>query len=264
MLEFPSSPHPLRPTRRQVAAGDGYRVEEWQFLGWAGDSVLAEVTLPLGDPAIVLVAAHGVTGSRKSLYIQAAARSWARVGVATISADAPRHGDRADGQLLAVPEVGNPELYRQAVGDLLRTVQLAAGEQPTAGKPTGFLGFSMGALTGVAMLATRPPVEAAVLVVAGSTVVMGEDSFPEWLSAGVEVARLTDPATYAPQVQEPAVMMVNADADTVFNRRSAFALYDALAAPKELLFFPGTHAQWQRPGDRYQAMLAFLQRSLAP
>lgn len=249
--------------RAEGESGDGWCSQEWTYPGVAGDRVWAEVTLPEeGEPEMVVIAAHGITSSGDALYIRGAARSWARRGVATVAPDAPLHGHRASGEAVVdALQMGSERVYRQAVGDLGAAVE-AISDAGWGDLPLGYLGFSMGTLTGVAFLATEPPVQAAVLTIGGSTVVAGEDRHLDWVRHGVEVAARTDPATFAPEVTRPWVRMMNADQDEVFSRRSALALYDALACPKELVFFPGRHASWSEPAERYRSMLAFFRRHL--
>jgi hypothetical protein len=52
--------------------------------------------------------------------------------------------------------------------------------------------------------------------------------------------------------------MLCADRDELFDRVAAFDLYDAFTAPKELTFFPGTHAEWPHPGPVYRRISAFV------
>ena len=52
--------------------------------------------------------------------------------------------------------------------------------------------------------------------------------------------------------------MLCADRDEQFDRIAAFDLYDAFDAPKELTFFPGTHAEWPHPGPVYRRISGFL------
>lgn len=262
MLEFAAGEGPLALERTSEGGGDGFRWETWQFAGVAGDRVAAELTVPVGDVWGVVLAAHGANGNREALYVRAAARSWARRGLAVLAPDAPLHGTRAPREPVEVTRLGSEPVYRQGVGDLLRAVEALRSQRDTAPLPLGFLGFSLGTLQGVAFLAQHPPVRAAVLSIGGSTVAAGEDSFPEWLAGGHEAARATDPATYGPEVSTPHVLMMQADSDEVFGRRAAFALYDALAAPKQILFFPGTHAMWDEPAERYRTMFGFFSRHL--
>ena len=57
-------------------------------------------------------------------------------------------------------------------------------------------------------------------------------------------------------------MLLCADDDELFSRRSALDLYDAFRPPKELVFMPGTHAEWRSPARWFRRMEAFLTEAL--
>ena len=225
--------------------------EAWRFEGSAGDRVPADVWLP-EHPGAVIIAAHGATSSRRGPYITGAGRAWARDGLVVVAADAPQHGDRATGGAPSRGEAHDAGLVEQAVADTHRLVD-AIGER-FPGLPIGFLGFSLGALYGVGFAAAEPRVDAVVLAVAGAT-----DGLE--LPAGA-AAGLLDPIGPAAAIAPRPVLMVNADADEVFDRAAALALYDALSPPKEISFFPGSHAVWRSPAQWYRRIRTFFRETL--
>jgi dienelactone hydrolase len=202
------------------------------------------VSFPVGEPTAVTIVAHGATGSRKSPHVRAATRALARVGIVALAPDFPHHGGR-QGPAVGPDELGSREYFHRAVDDL-RQVEAAAGEA-LGGLPLGFVGFSMGAVIGVALLARRPDVRAAVLVVGG---------VPRQAVAQPDV-RL-DFLADAASITTTDVLMMQADRDEIFDRDSAFELYDALACPKQILFFPGTHAAWTDAAGRYRTIVHHL------
>ena len=103
---------------------------------------------------------------------------------------------------------------------------------------------------------------ALVLVVAGSTGVSYPGRFPGTDLA--EAIAATDPAVHARQMGPRPVLMLAADADELFPRRSAFALYAAFDPPKELSFLPGSHGEWRHPRQWNDRIVGFLARTLAP
>jgi dienelactone hydrolase len=126
-----------------------------------------------------------------------------------------------------------------------------------AGVPIAYLGMSMGAVMGCHLVAAEPRITAAVLVVGGSTVVSVPERFDD--AGGLERALAhTDPGIPASRIAPRPVLMLNADGDEIFSRRSALALYDSLRPPKEITFFPGTHAAWRSPAQWNRRMLEFL------
>jgi dienelactone hydrolase len=238
-------PAPIGLDRRPDGAGDGYRREAWALTGSAGDRIPVEASFPLVGPRAVAIVAHGATGSRESPHVRAAARALAREGIAALAPDAPHHGGRRS-RATRTDEIRSRWFFEQAVGDLDR-VATAAGEA-LPGLPLGYVGFSMGAITGVALLARRPEVRAAVLVVAG----LPSESGPR-----------EDLMSLAASITATDVLMMQADQDEVFDRSSSFALYDALNCPKQILFFPGTHAAWTDAAERYRAIVHHLGSRLA-
>jgi alpha-beta hydrolase superfamily lysophospholipase len=200
----------------------------------------------------VVIAAHGATSSRRGPYITGAARAWSRTGLAVVAADAVGHGDRAAGGGPTREEAYGPGVAEQMIADTNLLVDEVAARFP--GLPIGYLGFSMGGLYGVSFAAAEPRIDAVVLAVAGA--IDGLESFTEPGAAGF------DPLPRAAGIAPRPVLMVNADADEVFDREAALALYDALAAPKEISFFPGSHAVWRSPAQWYRRMRTFLQETL--
>jgi alpha-beta hydrolase superfamily lysophospholipase len=238
--------------------GPGFRFETWRFTGHRGDPVAAEVALPETTPAwgAVLVA-HGATGDRRAEYVRGAGKHWARHGLITAAPDLPLHGDRGPG-ILQPSHLGDAALLEQAVGDLGTLADLISNDRRTSDLPLGFLGFSMGALAGPAYVASDPRVRAVVLALAGSTKVLAEQRLPDLAGLFGRALDATDPISNAPGLGERPVLMLNADQDEIFSREAAFALYEVLPGPKEIVFFPGTHAVWAQPGRRYRLMYEFF------
>jgi alpha-beta hydrolase superfamily lysophospholipase len=255
-LLIPESRAPL--TSERVAVTDPF--EEWILPGVYGDRLPVRVGRTTGPVAAVILAAHGVTGSRMAPYISGASKQWTRSGFAVVAPDFPFHGGRFD------PEVGygpaqEPATIRQALGDLRHTVGFIREEISDA--PIVLVGFSMGALFGTIFTSQEARVAALCIVVAGSNarrVRFGNPSLP---AEALEMIEAADPATYAGGVSPRPVLMLCADRDELFDRVAAFDLFDAFTAPKELSFFPGTHAEWPHPGPVYRRISAFVAEQAA-
>lgn len=246
-------PEPVGPmASRQVSVDVPF--EEWIVAGAYGDDVPVRLARPDRERGVVVVG-HGLHGSRSSGYITGASRQWAAGGFGVVSFDFPASDDRGDrgGTLDAIRE---PAVVRQAIGDIGRVAEFASSEFP--GVPVVYLGFSNGAILGTLFAGQSDRFQGLCLVVAGSRarqVRFANPGLPEEAFAVIEAA---DPATYAPDVTCPLVMLC-ADRDEQFDRISAFDLYDAFGPPKELSFFPGTHTEWPHPGPVYRRITAFLE-----
>ncbi len=250
-LTIPEARNPLVVVR----LADEGPFEEWEVTGVYDDLVPVRVARPVGDTTAVILAAHGVKGSRKAPYIAGASKQWTRSGFAVVAPDFPFHGRRAD------PSVGygpaqEPATVRQALGDLRNTVDFIKTEVSDA--PLVLIGFSMGALFGTIFTAQEARIDALCIVVAGSNARRMRYASPNLPDEAFEMIDASDPAKYAPDVSPRPVLMLCADRDELFDRVAAFDLYDAFTAPKELTFFPGTHAEWPHPGPVYGRISTFV------
>jgi fermentation-respiration switch protein FrsA (DUF1100 family) len=238
-----------------VESGPRHTLETWRLKGSAGDDVPADAYLA-AEPRLIVIAGHGKGNSRKAQYIRGPGMLWADRGIATVALDAPLHGDRSGER--PVPEItaADPELLVRWVRDqrlLVDAVRHRFGDEPAI----SYMGFSMGGVFGTHLVAAEPRLAAFVCVVAGATalsVPRRRDVEPRLLD------RLDglDPVHAAPRVAPRPVLMVNADADEIFDTDAALALYAAFDHPKEITFFPGRHAVWRSPHQWYRRIESFL------
>jgi dienelactone hydrolase len=244
-----------------VAAEDcrGFRHETWAYGGSAGDRILAEAWLS-ADPGPVVVAGHGADGDRNAQYIRGGAKAWARRGFSVVAADAPLHGARSEGR--PPPEINDPEragFIDRAARDVVCLADAVAARLGP-GRPLGYLGFSMGTHYGVPAVAADGRFRSAAFAVGGLPA--GSAAGPGVGADALEASTAADPRRWAAAVAPRPVLMVNADADEVFTRDAALALYDAFRPPKEIVFFPGTHTVWRSPAQWYRRIERFLRDTL--
>ncbi|MBU1227654.1 MAG: alpha/beta hydrolase [Actinobacteria bacterium] len=239
----------------------GVTVETWRFPGSRGDEVHADAYLA-AQPGPVVIGGHGKDGDRTAQYLRGPALQWAGRGVSLVSADAPLHGDRAGEAPIPRVTMADPALVSRWLGDqrlLIDAVEARFGRVPMV-----YLGMSMGAVMGCHLLAEDDRLAGGILVVGGSTVV----SVPERLGGAadglMERLAVTDPEKAAARIAPRPVLMLNADQDEMFSRRSALALYDALGHPKEISFFPGRHARWRDPRQWNRRMWGFVEHTCWP
>lgn len=250
-LTIPEQRDALDPHR----VGDEGAVEEWEITGVYGDRVPVRVAWAEGEPKAVVLAAHGLTGNRGVPYIAGASRLWTASGFVVVSLDFPLHGGRSDpGRGLEAAQ--DATTVRQALGDLRCTVDFIRREVGEA--PIVLVGFSMGAMFGTIFAAQDDRVDALCLVVAGSNARRVRFANPTLPPEAFEMIESADPVTYAPEVSPRPILMLCADRDEQFDRVAAFDLYDAFTAPKELIFFPGTHTEWPHPGPVYRRITQFV------
>jgi dienelactone hydrolase len=197
--------------------------------GYGGRRVPGRVLTPegaTGERPVVLLG-HGAGGSKDEPQMLQIAR-WLcrREQFAVAIIDGPVHGERASGGgqvgIEARQRLVERETYDAMAADWRATVD-ACSELDCGNATCAYLGFSMGTVLGVPSVASEPRVQCAVFAIGG---VLGER--PNLLSEAA--ATITRP-----------VLMINQTEDEIFSRESAFALYDVLAGPKRVFFYPGGH-----------------------
>lgn len=257
ILDFCYEPGPSPETVETVTIG--HRIfETWSMIGSEGHPVLVDAHLPRSMERLVVMA-HGADNSRKARYVEVSGKSFTRHGTGVIAMDAPRHGDRTDaGPLERLPGL-QPALLQEWVRDHRLLLDVLVDRWPEI--PLGFAGFSMGGLFGVPLLAVEERFRSGAIALAGSTRV----SYPERVEMDESLEAIleqTDPATYAPAVGERPVLLLCADADELVSPDAAHALYDRLTGPKELVFMPGTHTEWERAARWFRRLERFFGETL--
>ncbi len=213
------------------------------------------VTAPAAprNPCPAILIGHGATTAKDDLYIQGPAQRWARAGFVCVAVDAPRHGERGGDDpfthdhvargFLATPEA-DTFIYDHVVSqrrclDLIKQLEIVDANR------IGYLGFSMGTMLGVPLVAVDGRIQCACFVIGGS------------FGLGTE----RDPASWAPLIAPRRVLQLNTTGDQLFTPERARVLHDAFNGPKDLQFFPGTHSEFG--GKVFKAMIKFFEAELA-
>lgn len=119
-----------------------------------GQSVVADLDLPVGEPAAVLVLAHGAGGTRDAAYLTALSAACTSIGIAVARIDLPYRQARPKGP----PSPARARVDRtgiRAAADLLR--------ERLPGLPLGIGGHSYGGRQ-ASMVAAENPAGIAALV----------------------------------------------------------------------------------------------------
>ncbi len=201
-----------------------------------------------GSRPVVLLG-HGAGGSKDEAQMLQIARWLARrEAFAVAIIDGPVHGERrqsANGNvgLEARQALVSPATYEGMAADWQRTLD-ACGELPNVGNDrAAYMGFSMGCVLGIMTVAREPRIGCAVFAVGG---ILGDGANP-----------LADAAA---TIDRP-VLMINQSDDEIFSRESTFRLYDKLAGPKRVFYFPGPHSGV--PREAMERVREFLHAHLA-
>ncbi len=206
-------------------------------------------------PWPLVLMGHGGSGSKREPHIVALGRRLAREhGIAAAAIDGPVHGDRrtdtdAPPALVLVEFAqlwanDGDAMTDAMVADWQATLDALTALGEVRSDAIGWWGVSMGAITGVPVVAADARVRAAVLGLMGTT--------------GPTRVRIEQDA---PSIRCPVLFLVQSD-DAMFPRESALALFDTLGSPdKRLHLHPGGHGDV--PGEAFEESAHFLATRLS-
>jgi predicted esterase len=212
-----------------------------------GEQRTGERSLPL------ILLGHGAHLSKDDPIMQILAKGFCRnVPAAVALMDAPGHGERraseiTDAQFDAdvarrMADAGN---YATVTADWLEVEAAARAAQPRITGATGYAGFSMGAMFGLAVVADLPSVVAAVFALGGLTV---DESRNALIRNGAQ--RLAD----------REILMLNMTRDEHFSMEGAIDVFESIPGPKRMGVWSGTHVDI--PPEAIELAVTFFRRTL--
>lgn len=235
----------------QQQTEEGVTTQHLWIDGHEGRRVPALMFTPenAGGPRPVVMLGHGAGGRKDEPQMLAIAR-WLVLGEGWACAviDGPVHGERRSDGRTDVGEEGlaalmDRETFPAMAADWQRTVD-ACGELPDVGnEAAAYLGFSMGAVLGIPTVAEEPRFRCAVFAI-----------------GGIQAERPNLLSRAAARIDRP-VLLVNQSEDELFSREAVFRLFDPIAGPKSVTFYPGAHGEV--PREAMEQMRAFLRAHLA-
>ncbi len=198
-----------------------------------------------GDARGLLLLGHGGGQSKDGdRFVRLSRRYAEELGLAVVCIDAVDHGERRSASAGAdVPNGWHSRSTPQMVADW----QCVVDELSSLGPAVAYVGFSMGAIFGIAVVASIPSISAAVFVVGGIPGAQwSQDPDLEPLLLGA-----------AGRLSGADVLMLNMEEDELFDADGVRRLFDGVRAQsKTLTFFPGAHDEWEP--DVIDASLGFL------
>jgi predicted esterase len=166
--------------------------------------------------------------------------------------DCPGHGERRGAEVTdehfeadVARRMSDPAEYAQITADWRAVEHAARAADARITGPTGYAGFSMGAMFGLAIVADLASVTAAVFALGGLTYLDARDDL---IRAGV--ARLGG----------REVLMLNMTRDEHFPLAGAIELLEAMPGPKRMSVWTGTHVDL--PPEAIQVGVTFFQSKL--
>jgi len=240
---------PIEPIRLEATVGD-HVAPALLFVP------AAEAPLPL------VLLGHGAHLSKDDDVMQLLARGIARgVPAAVALMDCPGHGERRPAgstdeefERDVARRMGDPAGDAALVADWLAVAAEARARAPQVSGPLGYVGFSMGALLGLSIVADMPDVRAAVFALGGT---LGADA----LGGRGAVARNVRVRQGAAALGAREVLMLNMTRDEHFPIDGAIEVLEAIPGTKRMAVWTGTHVEI--PPEAIGMANQFLTRTLA-
>jgi dienelactone hydrolase len=210
--------------------------------------VPARLYTPNGADGLLLLGHRGTQSKDHPRFVELGRRYADGTGLAVVCIDGPAHGDRA-------PSSGDSDRDFALMVDTIRGSQDITVPDWRAvsdglghiGPPLAYVGYSMGAMMGVAVIAAFTSIKAGVLWVAG---------LPK---AGTDVES-QEPNPFianAAGAGRAEILMVNMADDDLMGPNEALRLFDAIGGHrKRLLFYPGDHGT--EPDEALAFSMAFV------
>ena len=187
---------------------------------------------PEGARALLLLGHGGGHGKDGSRFVRLGRHYAAQTVCSVVCIDAVDHGER---RLVAAADGVPRGWHSRAMPRVVADWQAVVAHLSSVGPPLAYVGFSMGALFGLATVAAMASITAAVLVAGG---LPGGG----WTDDAELVPLLTTAAT---KLGHAHVLMLNKEDDELFPESGARALFEhVVARSKRLAFSPGGHDEW--------------------
>ena len=187
----------------------------------------------------------GTPGKDSERFIQLCRRYAEGTGLVVLCIDAVDHGERQPSGPLdpGVPQQWHSRVAPQMVFDWQ---QASAALAPT-GPALAYVGFSMGSIFGLPVVAAMSSIQAAVFVVGG--VPAGD-----WLDDPPLEGLLLHAAG---RISHADVLMVNMNRDELFPAAGSLGVFNAIPGRrKRLVFWDGGHSDW--PAEAINDSIAFI------
>ncbi len=241
--------------------GPGLRAERFEITSTHDARVPG---LVLWDPAregprpAVLVA-HPATLGKSDDYVLWPASEWAERGAVCVLIDQAGHGERATRPITMEDFMRYPQrraaMTQQTAVDWMRALDYALTRPQVDGERVGFVGFSMGGMRGAPFVGLDGRVGAAVFCISGAA-----QPLPASAGEAERIAQqITDPATFAPLMDRPT-LVVAGRRDDIVPPASAERFFAAMPEPREIHWGPYGHWDFMPAG--LSPVWPFLERQL--
>jgi len=238
--------HPLLDSVNVLKDTIDYKLSYITFQSVHNKKVTGLLTIPKEDnnPLPVVILLHGL-GDRKTVdYIEYGHDMLYKNGYAVLRIDISNHGDRIehefDFDLMGDTRYRTREVVTQTVFDLRRAVDFIEMRKELDINRIGFLGISLGGITGTIFCGVEERVKVPVIVLAGGqlNLMYGKKALSEETK---DFTGIIEPKNFVRQISPRPLLMQNADNDEVIPPIMSKLLYKKAKRPKEIIWYPAKH-----------------------
>jgi len=238
--------HPLLDSVHVIKDTIDYKLSYITFQSVHNKKVTGLLTIPkeASNPLPVIILLHGL-GDRKTVdYLEYGNDMLYKNGYAVLRIDISNHGDRIehefDFDLMGDTRYRTREVVTQTVFDLRRAVDFIEMREKLDANRIGFLGISLGGITGTIFCGVEERVKVPVIVLAGGqlNLMYGKKALSEETK---DFTGIIEPKNFVKQISPRPLLMQNADNDEVIPPIMSKLLYKKAKRPKEIIWYPAKH-----------------------
>lgn len=251
---------------------DDYRRFRVEFSGIEKDRVPAFHYRPkrAGVKAPAVLLQYGSGGNKRTDYIVAIGQQFVTRGYEVLTIDSPQRGERkpkdgkSGGSLLGAE---GRNLFLQYCGDYSRAIDYLAARPEIDGDRIGYVGISLGAITGLTFVAHEPRVRAmASLVGGGNFLAKVPPDMPDSATRlpPADAAREFDPVYHVARMAPRPLLFLNAKRDQLILHLWAQSVHKVAGPGSQVVWIDADH--YFNGVDRHgicEAVIDFMDDALA-
>lgn len=237
---------PLQDTLNIVETTEDFKLYELSYRSVHNKRVKGLLSIPNNSkkPAPVVILLHG-KGDRKTVdYIEYGNSFFTKNGYAVLRIDISNHGDRIENEfefnLNGENKYWTRNIVSQTVFDLRRAIDFIFTQKELDSDRIGYLGISLGGITGTVFCGVEDRVKVPIIVIAGGQLNMlfGESAQDKDVN---DFLSIIEPLNFVEQIAPRPFLMINAEKDAIVHPEMGKALYSKAKSPKNIIWYPTTH-----------------------
>lgn len=237
---------PLQDSVKLVKDTTTYKLYSVTYRSMHHKKVTGLLTIPknAAQPVPVIILLHGAGDEKTVDYIEFGNDYLHKNGYAVFRIDISKHGDRFENKY-DLDFTGNTkywsrEIITQTVFDLRRAIDFIESRDELDRDKIGFLGISLGGITGTIFCGVEERIKVPVIVLAGGqlNLMFGKKA----LSAETnDFLSIIEPKNYVEQIAPRPLLMLNAENDEIVPPMMSKLLFKKAKKPKEIIWYPAKH-----------------------